>query len=99
MSIILEGIDMPKGTNGLSITFHSQDGVTETHILDATLAVQIPKVHGRLGDLDELNARMYHEAFETDTPLQKWDGGCWIRYKMFENCRDSTPIIFKAEDN
>lgn len=28
---------------------------------------------------------MYHEAFETDSDMQKWDSGCWIRYKMFEN--------------
>lgn len=39
----------------------------------------------RLIDADALNEAMYHEAFETDTEEQKWDGGCWIRYKMFEN--------------
>jgi len=59
MSIILEGIDLPKGTDGLSITFHSQDGATETHILDATQAVQLPKGHGRLIDGDELNKNVH----------------------------------------
>ena len=59
MSIILEGIDLPKGTDGLSITFHSQDGATETHILDATQAVQLPKGHGRLIDGDELNKSVH----------------------------------------
>lgn len=54
MSLILKGIDLPKGTDGLSITFHSQDGVTETHILDATQAIQIPKPHGRLIDADKV---------------------------------------------
>lgn len=34
---------------------------------------------------------MYHEAFEVDSELQKWDSGCWIRYKMFENVIDDVP--------
>ena len=38
----------------------------------------------RLIDADALNDAMYHEAFETDSNDQKWDSGCWIRYKMFE---------------
>lgn len=36
-------------------------------------------------DVNELRAMMYHGAFEEDSGLQRWDGGCWIRYKMFEN--------------
>ena len=36
-------------------------------------------------DANELRAMMYHGAFEEDSDLQRWDGGCWIRYKMFEN--------------
>lgn len=40
---------------------------------------------------------MYHEAFEVDTDMQKWDGGCWIRYKMFENCVESAKLIIGAE--
>ena len=47
----------------------------------------------RLIDADALNNSMYHEAFETDSELQKWDSGCWIRYKMFENHLDNVPII------
>lgn len=39
----------------------------------------------RLIDADELNELMYHEAFETDSEMQRWDSGCWVRYKMFEN--------------
>jgi len=42
---------------------------------------------------DELMSSMYHEVFETDTDMQKWDSGCWIRYKMFENAIDSAPTI------
>lgn len=44
-------------------------------------------------DADALRQTMYHEAFETDTDMQKWDGGCWIRYKMFENAVENTPTI------
>ena len=44
-------------------------------------------------DADALIERMYHDAFETDTDMQKWDSGCWIRYKMFENAIDDAPTI------
>lgn len=47
----------------------------------------------RLIDADNLRQRMYHEAFETDTDLQRWDSGCWIRYKMFEEIIESQPTI------
>lgn len=36
-----------------------------------------------------LRDAMYHEAFETDTEMQRWDSGCWIRYKLFENVIDN----------
>ncbi len=52
----------------------------------------------RLIDADELRKRMYHDAFETDSDMQKWDGGCWIRYKMFENAIEDAPTI-EAEPN
>lgn len=47
----------------------------------------------RLIDADALREAMYHEAFETDSDMQKWDGGCWIRYKMFENAIENAPTI------
>ena len=50
----------------------------------------------RLIDANALREHMYHEAFETDSDLQKWDSGCWIRYKMFENIL-STEITIEAE--
>ena len=48
---------------------------------------------GRLIDADKLSADMYHEAFEKDSDMQKWDSGCWIRYKMFENALKAQPTI------
>lgn len=47
-----------------------------------------------MGDLisrQALQDAMYHEAFETDSDMQKWDSGCWIRYKMFENVVEALP--------
>ncbi len=49
----------------------------------------------RIIDADALNDAMYHEAFETDSEMQKWDSGCWIRYKMFENHLEEAPTITK----
>ena len=36
--------------------------------------------------VDILKELMYDEAFIRDSEYQKWDSGCWIRYKLFENC-------------
>ena len=47
----------------------------------------------RLIDADALRKKMYHEAFETDSDMQKWESGCWVRYKMFENALDAAPTI------
>lgn len=47
----------------------------------------------RLIDADALQDVLYHEAFETDSDMQRWDGGCWIRYKMFENAICNAPTI------
>lgn len=58
---------------------------------------ELPEKHGRLVDVDELSKAMYHDAFESDTDLQKWDSGCWIRYKLFEKNRDNAPTVIEAE--
>ena len=47
----------------------------------------------RLIDVDTLKYAMYHEAFETDTKIQKWDSGRWIRDKMFGNAVENAPTI------
>lgn len=99
MSLILKGFDLPLD-NVLRIEIHPNGTVWEEGrewIKHRQSAIQIPTPHGRLADLDKLNARMYHEAFETDTILQKWDGGCWIRYKLFEILRDTLPTILEGE--
>ena len=52
----------------------------------------------RLIDVDALEDAMYHETFETDTDMQKWDSGCWIRYKMFENKIAEAPTIEERKE-
>lgn len=38
-----------------------------------------------------LKEAMYIEAMVKDSDEQKWDSGCWIRYKMFERVVNSLP--------
>lgn len=47
----------------------------------------------RLIDADALGNRMYHEVFEKDSEDQKWDSGCWMRYKLFERVLRDAPTI------
>ena len=47
----------------------------------------------RLIDADALERAMYEEAFEKDTDMQRWDSGCWIRYKLYERVLDAQPIV------
>ncbi len=44
-----------------------------------------------------LGNKMYHEAFEKDSDMQKWDSGCWIRYKLFENVLRDTQSVDVVE--
>ena len=48
-------------------------------------------------DAELLRAKMYHDAFETDSEEQKWDSGCWIRYKMFERNIEAAPAADVVE--
>lgn len=107
MSLILEGIDMPKDGEWLSVIIKpTKEVIVDTirygdyALLNTEYgsAIQIPKGHGRLIDLDKLSHNMYHQAFETDSDMQKWESGCWIRYKMFEIERDNAPTILEADE-
>lgn len=95
MDILIKGMDLPK--NGV-YTFHfasDENGENTNALIINNLTgtivanegvLEIPTPHGRLIDANKLEAMMYHEAFEIDSDMQKWDSGCWIRYKVFENC-------------
>lgn len=73
--------------------------VPTTYRPDDCPLAEISQPHGRLIDADALRQTMYHEAFETDSPMQKWDSGCWIRYKMFERMEETAPTVIDAEGN
>lgn len=45
----------------------------------------------RLIDADDFGNRMYHEVFEKDSEDQRWDSGCWMRYKLFERVLREQP--------
>ena len=49
-------------------------------------------------EVDAFKREMYHEAFETDTEMQRWDGGCWIRYKLFEEILKKQPTADVREN-
>ena len=91
-------IDIPEGILNTiqadEMISREQLAVLQMHILNGT---PLPKGHGNLVDMSQLDSKMYHMAFETDTDLQKWDSGCWIRYKLYENIRDAMPVIIGAE--
>ncbi|MCQ2087952.1 MAG: hypothetical protein MJZ37_07850 [Bacilli bacterium] len=42
---------------------------------------------GKADMLKEIEEAMYIQCFErnNDEDMQKWDGGNWFRYKLFEN--------------
>lgn len=42
---------------------------------------------------EALRQAMYHEAMESDSDEQRWDSGCWIRYKMFEHILEQMPSV------
>ncbi len=47
----------------------------------------------RLIDADALKNAMYTETMLKDTDMQRWDSGCWIRYKLFENVLREQPTV------
>lgn len=99
MSVLITGVNMPSFGEGneLIVRVLPNGAVLDKHgIYLNAKAVPVPP-HGRLIDADALRQSMYHEAFETDSPLQKWDSGCWIRYKMFERMEETAPTIIPAD--
>lgn len=46
---------------------------------------------------EALRRMMYEESFEKDSQYQRWDSGCWIRYKLFEHCVEAIPAADVVE--
>ena len=99
MSILIKGMEMPTscGDCKLRTAVGCCGNLPHNTRMPNCPLVPVPP-HGRLIDADALRTAMYHEAFETDTPMQKWDSGCWIRYKMFERMEEAAPTIIPAEE-
>lgn len=51
----------------------------------------------RLIDADALGNRLYHEVFEKDSEDQRWDSGCWMRYRLFEKVLKEQPTVEQPE--
>ena len=61
MSLILKGIDLPKEVETIEVIFRCEEDASLYSIrelLEPTQAIQIPKGHGRIGDLDELQVNV-----------------------------------------
>lgn len=99
MSIILKGIDMPKEGEWLSVIIKpTKEVIVDTirygdYALLKTeygLAIQIPRVHGRLVDADDMQDKAYKRYFNNTISS----------YGMFEVNRaiDNAPTILEGED-
>ena len=101
MSIIIKGMDMPvSGARYRVVEDLEGNKYLATDKLFSGWYYPIsslPDKHGKIIDGDALRKKMYHEAFETDSKMQRWDSGCWIRYKMFENNIEEAETLVEAE--
>lgn len=93
----IKWIDAEKEETGAWLCLLTHELIDNTKRLDNCPLIPVPP-HGDLIDRDALRQSMYHEAFETDSSMQKWDSGCWIRYKMFERVEENAPTIIPAEE-
>ena len=48
-------------------------------------------------DAETFENEMYYESFEKSSDMQKWDSGCWIRYKLFADCLEKQPTADVVE--
>lgn len=62
-------------------------GLEQCDKCDYFISVEEAYKHGRADTFKEIEEAMYTQCFERDNDedMQKWDGGNWFRYKLFEN--------------
>lgn len=90
MSFIIQGIDMPRGTEGMSITFYTKNGWRETHILDVDQAIQIPKDHG---DIKDVSGIINH----LEDTIREEGLDPWCEVNAVIELIDDAPTILEAE--
>ena len=95
MSIYISGITIPE-RGCVNVQIWPDGRVTLLKGGEIGKAIELPD-HGDLIERDAFRKTMYHDTFETDSDLQKWESGCWIRYKMFERNIESAPVVIPAE--
>lgn len=106
MSVLIKGAKPPSGCGWCYFCEDSKcalivgcdfDDTNGTQRRKDCPLIELPPDHGDLIDRDAFRKTMYHDTFETDSDLQKWESGCWIRYKMFERNIESAPVVIPAE--
>ncbi len=60
------------------------------------IPASLRKGYRPLIDANELRRRMYEAAMVNDSEDQRWDSGCWIRYRLFERIVDE--MVKEADD-
>ena len=101
MSFIVKGIDLPEKENRMYMMELYADGhcsvakiedgeCYELTIPSETEAIQIPKDHGRIGDLDELKADIHMNR------LNKY--ATWRDVDATYRAIDDAPTILEAEE-
>lgn len=107
MSVIIKGMKMPKNCAECFVAWERCHRTIEWYKNNPQYydirhedcpLVEVPAPHGRLIDADELRHTMYHQAFELDSADQRWDSGCWIRYRLFDKNIEAAPTIIEAEE-
>lgn len=47
---------------------------------------------------EELKRTMYHEVYDRESALVRWNNGCWIRYKLFDKVVTSIPACTNTNE-
>lgn len=96
MSILIKGVEMPKGHKASVLTL-LPDGRCIDEWGDVFEAVGVPTPHGRLIDADVLAERCGKQAVDA---WNRQTGTTWgYAYVEFENDVEDAPTIIEAEDN
>ena len=102
MSVLVKGMEIPNSCThcdsiGLNVAIGCPVMRGEPGRATDCPLCEVKTPHGRLVDANELSANMYHDAFETDSDFQRWDSGCWVRYKLFEMNLNGASTVIEAE--
>ena len=78
MSILIQGMEMPKGNSTINVLIYADGTVYTGHVNDSRYsAVSVPTPHGRLIDADKLKSRIVldedaSELKKISADIRKW---------------------------